>query len=315
MIGLVLLGLIIYDLTKQFSKLSNLDNYKSEMMNAISSNGWGYLILVLALMFTQWLIEAVRWKIVTASIQPMNILTALKMVFTGSSFSLVTPNRTGDFIGKIMHIPSDKRAAATALSFYGSFLQWIIYCLFGTLSLFLLDLFVPPEKMPLVLSKSIYLLKWISPFLITGAIALLLSLGWVSKTFGAISFVKKFEAVFQHLSTIKISQIFLMSVLTMLRTFVFVFQYVLIFTWLGVDLQWYEVFLGITIMVYGLAILPTLSFFEIGLRLEFSYYLFSLFTANLFAITVGTTIIYIVNIVFPAIIGSFWLIFKPKSVG
>jgi hypothetical protein len=64
-------------------------------------------------------------------------------------------------------------------------------------------------------------------------------------------------------------------------------------------------------MLFGLVVIPTISFVEIGLRWEFSYILFSVNTSNLLGITIGTTIIWLLNVLLPAIIGAFWLIFKP----
>ena len=64
-------------------------------------------------------------------------------------------------------------------------------------------------------------------------------------------------------------------------------------------------------MVFGLAIMPTISFIEIGLRWEFSYFIFSFFTENLLAVTIGTTLIWFLNIVLPSVIGAL-LIFVKK---
>jgi hypothetical protein len=80
---------------------------------------------------------------------------------------------------------------------------------------------------------------------------------------------------------------------------------------LGIDLAFSDVFIGVSIMIYGLIIMPTISFIELGLRWEFSFVLFSAYTSNLLGITICAGIIWVLNIVIPAIIGSIWLMFKP----
>ena len=99
--------------------------------------------------------------------------------------------------------------------------------------------------------------------------------------------------------------------LTMLKTMMVVLQYWLVFSWLGVEISFISTFAAVSLMMFGLVVFPTISFIEIGLRWEFSYLLFSVYTSNLLGITIGASIIWLLNIVFPAIIGAFWLIFRP----
>jgi hypothetical protein len=99
--------------------------------------------------------------------------------------------------------------------------------------------------------------------------------------------------------------------LTMLKSIVFIVQYWLIFSWLGVDISFLSAFVGVSLMVFGLVVVPTVSFLEIGLRWEFSYLLFSVYTSNLLGITIGATIIWLLNVALPALIGAFWLMFRP----
>ena len=100
--------------------------------------------------------------------------------------------------------------------------------------------------------------------------------------------------------------------LTMLKTMMVVLQYWLVFSWLGVEISFISTFAAVSLMMFGLVVFPTISFIEIGLRWEFSYLLFSVYTSNLLGITIGASIIWLLNIVFPAIIGAFWLIFRPS---
>jgi hypothetical protein len=313
-LGPVLLLFIVYDLWKQLSRQEELFNSHSKWVEAILQNGIGLFLMAFLLMFFQWIIEAIKWKILIKPLVDVSLLPSIKMIFSGLSFSMVTPNRLGEFIGRVMHLPSEKRATASILTFYGSFLQFVVYCLLGTVSLFLLAAYHPLVKMPELLHKAISLLKIISPFISFGGLIILLKFSFFSRFIFLLPFLKKFLPATNELNSIRFSQCIYLIMLTVLRCIVFIFQYWLVFKWLGVGLAWTEVFIGVTIMVYWLAILPTISFLEVGLRWEFSILLFAVFTTNMLGVTIGTTIIWLMNIIFPAIIGSVWITLKPKGI-
>lgn len=313
-LGPVLLLLIVYDLWKQLSQQEFLVNNTSNWIAAILQNGVGLFLLALLLMFFQWVIEAIKWKILIKPLVDISLLPSIKMIFSGLSFSMVTPNRVGEFIGRVMHLPAEKRGTASILTFYGSFLQFVVYCLLGTVSLFMLTAYYPAVKGHVLLYNIIVLLKYISPFISFGGLIILLNFSFFSRFIFLLPVLKKFQYAANGLAAIQLSHCIYLLLLTVLRCLVFIFQYWLIFKWLGVELVWTEVYIGVTIMVYWLAILPTISFLEVGLRWEFSILLFSVFINNPLSVTIGTTIIWLMNIVFPAIIGSVWITLRPRNI-
>jgi uncharacterized membrane protein YbhN (UPF0104 family) len=58
-------------------------------------------ILVIVLMFVNWSLEALKWKISVQSVQPVSFFRSLKAIFSGVSFSVTTPNRTGEYLGRV----------------------------------------------------------------------------------------------------------------------------------------------------------------------------------------------------------------------
>lgn len=119
-----------------------------------------------------------------------------------------------------------------------------------------------------------------------------------------LSFLRKLKPTLGECMQLGFDTSFALIGLTLLKSLVFIFQYWLIFTWLGLELS-FSTFIGVSLMVFGLVVIPTVSFLEIGLRWELSYLLFSMYTSNLLGITIGATIIWFLNVVLPAIIGAF----------
>ena len=60
--------------------------------------------LVIVLVFVNWGFEAKKWKLLITPIQKMSFFTAFKSVLTGVTLSLNTPNRIGEYGGRILYV-------------------------------------------------------------------------------------------------------------------------------------------------------------------------------------------------------------------
>ena len=57
----------------------------------------GLIILVLFMMFFNWLLEALKWQFLIKKIEKISLITALRAVFSGITVSVFTPNRVGEY--------------------------------------------------------------------------------------------------------------------------------------------------------------------------------------------------------------------------
>ncbi|MCE2756744.1 MAG: flippase-like domain-containing protein [Chitinophagaceae bacterium] len=270
------------------------------------------LLLLIGYLFVQWGLEAVKWKMMLkATAFPVKWVTSLKMIFAGLSFSFVTPNRLGEFIGRIMYLPSDKRAVGTAFTVYNIIIQITVYCFFASIALYFLDASLVSHKLPRLVSNMLHGLQIISPIIFLLSVIFFVMQHRILSLLSNLSFLRKLKPTLGECMQLGFDTSFALIGLTLLKSLVFIFQYWLIFTWLGVELSFFSTFIGVSLMVFGLVVIPTVSFLEIGLRWELSYLLFSMYTSNLLGITIGATIIWFLNVVLPAIIGAFWVIVRP----
>ena len=65
--------------------------------------GW-----LLALVFVNWGFEAKKWQVLLKPLQPINFFTAFKSVLSGVTLSINTPNRIGEYGGRILYIRKEK---------------------------------------------------------------------------------------------------------------------------------------------------------------------------------------------------------------
>jgi hypothetical protein len=61
-------------------------------------------------------------------------------------------------------------------------------------------------------------------------------------------------------------------------------------------------------MFLMLAMVPTIALAELGVRGKVSLFVFGLFSSNSLEILVATAVIWFINIIFPAVAGSFMLL-------
>ena len=82
-----------------------------------------------------------KWKKLLSRIRPVPFGRAFKSMLSGMSFSLVTPNRVGDFAGRIIHIAPGYKLKAAIASMIGSVAQMCITATFGICGLIYLNLY------------------------------------------------------------------------------------------------------------------------------------------------------------------------------
>ena len=82
-------------------------------------------------MLINWSFEAIKWKILIEKIQKIKFLTSLKAVMAGITVSAFTPNRVGEFGGRIFFLESQNRTKAIVLTFLGNVAQLLVTIVVG----------------------------------------------------------------------------------------------------------------------------------------------------------------------------------------
>ncbi|MFK7798553.1 MAG: hypothetical protein AB8E82_13960 [Aureispira sp.] len=89
------------------------------------------LVAILLLMPINWLIETQKWVLLLQPIQQLHVFQALKIVLIGLTGSLFTPNRIGEYGGRLLLLEAPKRPQAIYATLLGACSQWIVLILLG----------------------------------------------------------------------------------------------------------------------------------------------------------------------------------------
>jgi len=299
---------LTYNVFKQVTEQKDIGFHFSSLLASL--RGWGSMILflVLIIMLVQWLLEAKKWQVMLRAGHHIKLLEAFRMILSGIALSIATPNRVGEFAGRVMHLPSGQRLQGTAFTVIGNFAQLIITCIAGSIALCMewqdQHLQIPPAGMQAIQS----LLLWATPFAIVFFMLLYFKSGLVFNWILSLRMIGKFRDKLGALASIPNNILLKVLLLSSLRFVFFILQYWLLFklTNTGIDLR--DTFVAISVMLLWLAIVPTFSFLELGLRWEFALLLMGSLTQNALGIAVSVTAVWLINLMLPAAVGAIGLI-------
>lgn len=282
---------------------SALKNIKAAIQGDQSWKFWSVVLLMLV----NWGIEALKWQSLLKPLEQVSYTRAFKAILAGLAFALNTPNRMGEYGGRVLYAADGHRVQAASLSIAGSFSQLIVTMICGCGGLvFLLNV----ETAATVAAKNQSYLFWVKIVLyIIAALSILALLVYfrLGQLFRWLESSPRFATITRHVAVMKELDNGLLTrvlVLSFLRYIVFVVQYVLMLQLMQVEVTAGQAFWLISVLFLLLAVLPTIALADLGIRGQASLELFGLFSANKLGIITASAGIWCINLVFPALIGS-----------
>ncbi len=255
-------------------------------------------------MLVNWWLEIRKWQILVAPYEKVNFLSAFKAVIGSLAFGIATPNRVGEYGFRALYLSPQYRKTGVLLTILSSLSQ-LIFTLIGGVLAGIYWLSEHPEIRDLP-SFAIWLFLGISLLVIT-SIFLFISyfkLSYYQELSRRFGLLKKVIPAVSELKLITNSLRLRLLILSLLRYFVFLMQYIIVWRYFGADLHWYESLLSSAIIFLLMAFVPTIALAELGVRGQVSVWIAGIFTENFLAIVAGSAFIWFVNLFLPALCGS-----------
>ena len=273
------------------------------------------LWIVVVLMFVNWGIEAKKWQLLINHLQQFSFHKALKSVLAGCSITMLTPNRVGEFGGRIIYVDNSNKIKAISLTIVGSISQLLVTLIMGCFGLFFLKYFSNESGNILEILPNFWQSFIMSLSVIVTSVLLVfyLRLSWIVKLIEKVPVLQSFIrhiSVLQEFNNMQLIQILSLSCL---RYLVFVLQYVLLLQVIQIHIAGLLAFMLITIFYLCMAIVPTFGFIELPVRIGASWEILKLYTTNEVGVGAVALGIWLINLVIPALIGSI-LILSNKIV-
>lgn len=258
------------------------------------------LFIVIAFMLINWSLEALKWKLLIAALEPISFLSSLRSIFAGVTASIFTPNRIGEFAGRVFFLEKADKVQATMRSIIGSAAQFVVTVFAGLIAFFSyfnmeLNVIHPFQGV------NVYYFYMAEVLLILG-----LALLWMLYRFRKI-FSVRIQTYLQAFFEIDRKEIFIIIALSAIRYCVFSFQYYLVLHVFQVNVDFKIAMMLIAITFLVISVIPTFALTEIAVRGASAVYFFSAVGADSAVVVAASFTIWFINLAMPAIIGSLFI--------
>lgn len=302
---LLLFGAIWYKVANNH----NLIDIKNHFVFALESDENNlYLMLAILLMPLNWIIESRKWQILIRKLESITLFHSLQAVLAGVTVSVFTPNRIGEYAGRVLLLKHKNRIQAALSTLISSIGQIIATIVFGSISFyFYFKLFLADESN-----------YWISYYLIAIIVVLIISLFLLfistPTLFGLlkkIKAVKRFKKYITFFNRYTTNELIRILILSLFRYVIYATQLYFLLLAFQVNLDPFTGFILIPLTFFTMTFIPSIALADLGIREAVALTIIGLVSDNDIGILSATLVIWGINLVIPALIGSI-LIFKSK---
>jgi len=283
-IGFILFLVCAVAIYNKVASNDNLNEFGDQIKQQFYTIGffqWGVLVILFVL---NYLMESIKWKLVIAEFNPISILKSFKSVLVGQAFAFFTPARSGDYVGRILFLEAGNKLKGLAQMAWASYAQLLITLFFGSIGLFYNLPFLP-------------WLKWVGPLIAATAWVIYFYpgnfTGWLKK----LSLLQiKFKLKWQ------------LALFSFSKYIVFILQYTWVVKIFNIPIGVQDLWVSLSVLFFCLSLIPSIALTDVVIRGQLIVLLLSPFYDNSLMLICVSTIIWTVNFLLPAIIGSILLI-------
>jgi len=258
------------------------------------------IIFMLFFTIINHFLEIKKWKTLTKSVKKNSWFEATEQSLASLTFSIITPNRIGEYGAKVLYYPNNKRKQILLLNFAGNFYQLAITIILGMISL-------------------VYLCEYASFSIVSSQISIIIiiALPVVAAIFYSLkeknSTINDWFSKIIELLSVKNNKIVIL--ISLLRYLVFSHQFYFLIQCFKLNISYLEAMTAISSVYLIASFIPILSLFDVALKGSVAIIVFSIFGIDSIQILSITTLMWLLNFAFPAIVGSYFIFqFNPEKL-
>ena len=298
---LIKLSLVVAAFYFIYYKLTKNNNLEfSVFTQFLTKNGVFGLKTISFLLFLSifnWLFEILKWQELVSFIKKISFKKAIEQCLGSLTASLFTPNRIGEYGAKAIYFSHYFRKRIVLINLLGNLLQMAITVLFGTVGIVLLS----QEFTININIKSLVLILLAVSLLLIFFLFIFKTKRLNTKRF-SFERIKTFALTFPRKSLV------LGFMFSLARYLIFSFQFYYVLTLFGVDIGYFQSMKIITSMYLLASIIPSIFIFDVVIKGSIAIYLFSLIGVNELIVLSTVTMMWILNVVLPSILGSYFVL-------
>lgn len=298
-----IVGLAVWFIVTKINNQQNLVEFTSLMKSIPVITMYVTLGIIVFLMLCNWFLEVVKWRYLSRNIERISYWKAIQSVFCGLTWAIFTPNRIGEYGGRVMLLAPQNRARGAVLMGVGLFAQLVLTSFFGALSIaWFVTVFIEAPT-------SVVLAIWMIAIIYAFAFLLLyFNVHWIDHLVGKVKWLDKVRPFFSVLREVSSQELSYVLLLSLARFVIFTSQYVILMVVILPEIPLVSMILMIFILFFVQAAVPSLDIFDFSVRSFVASNLYSYVTTQEIAVMAIVSCIWFVNLILPAIIGSFFVL-------
>jgi hypothetical protein len=282
----LIVGLAFYFIYLQLSKNTAVswETFKTVFKSKI--NFWN-LFLVLCLSFINRFLEILKWQNLVSFIKPITVGEASKQVLGALTAGIFTPNGLGEYAGKALFFEKIKTKKVIFLNLICNGIQLILTVFFGTIGLMFLGYWF-----------------WASVIIITVFGFWVLAYQSKKIKIKGYSLEKLNTKINEIPALIHRKNIFL----AVLRYLTFSHQTYALLLIFGVEFPYFTLMATIVTVYFLASALPSFQFLDFAVKGSIGAFFFGLLGVNEWIVVLTTTIMWLLNVVVPVVLGSYFVL-------
>jgi len=295
-----ILGLACYFIIHQYiNKGDNLKQFELLVSRIPRAHVILIMSVVVILMAANWTLESLKWKYLTRNLAKITLWQSVEGVFCGLTWAVITPNRFGEYGGRVMYLPPRRRIHGVFAMAVGAFGQNVITNVLGFVAMTWFAFTFLKLSALMLTGVFVFSCTSIAFFLI-----IYFNIKWAVWLLDRIPFLNKFHRFFEIMGRYQFAELCTIMYFCLGRFLIFSSQYYLVIHLLVPQIPMYEVFLMVFIVFFIQSAVPSLDIFDIAVRSAVATTVFAYVTDQHVAIIAAFASIWLINLIFPAIIGS-----------
>jgi len=261
------------------------------------------LAFILLLMLLNYLLESLKWWHLARELSPISVWEAVESVFCGLTWAVFTPNRIGEYGGRVMFLQPRKRIHGVFAMAVGSFGQNVITNVLGA------------SAGVWFLYSYLHLNQWfmlgidvLAAIFIATMLTFYFNIKWMVSLLNRVKFLEKYHRFFDIMGKYNFRELLNIMWFCLARFFVFTFQYYLIIHLLIPQMPLITMALLMFVFFFLQSAIPSWDIIDIAIRSHIAIFLFGFVTDKTISVVVSVSLIYITNLVMPAILGSVFVL-------
>jgi hypothetical protein len=309
LIKIAVVAFAFWFIYKKLTTHNDLKEFIILLGNIPSAKIWAVLGTVSLLMLVNWALEAIKWKKLISRIENISLWRAIESVFCGLTWAVFTPNRIGEYGGRVFFLSPKRRIMGVVAMTVGNIGQLVLTNVFGAIAVCIF----------------VYRFIKLEPILLLAVCALALvfalffiifyfNIKWLNGLLLSVKFTRKYHKFYAVLARYRKRELANILLFCLARYLVFTSQYLIMFMWLIPGLHMFDILMLVPILFFVQSTLPSLDLLDIGIRSVTALFFFKYITSQYTAVVACIASIWLINIIIPAILGAYF-VFKLNIFG